>query len=77
MENGSARLDRCQDGINTYSVSFERGWRKSPDFHVQIGDPEKELKAVGNGAGSANRRWSTAGQPTKPPFIRFTPQTPD
>jgi hypothetical protein len=61
--------------------------RSDIDFRMDITiesaeDLVRELKAVGNGAGSAgmNPKWSTAppplGRPTEPPFIRFSPQIP-
>jgi RHS repeat-associated protein len=41
--------------------------------HPQVNDLIKDLKGVGNGAGSASTRYSTTTRATTPPFIRFGP----
>jgi RHS repeat-associated protein len=56
------------------------GTRSDIDFrvdasHPQVGPLIKDLKKVGNGAGSASPRFSTTHRPTRPPFIRFKPQS--
>jgi RHS repeat-associated protein len=57
--------------------------RSDIDLRIDAAHPQaealiKELQGIGNGAGTAGRKWSTnpatpGGRPTEPPFIRFTP----
>lgn len=42
--------------------------------HENVGELISDLKAVGNGAGSASRRHGTNHRPTSPPFIRTKPK---
>lgn len=52
--------------------------RSDIDFRIDSKHPQAreliaDLRKVGNGAGRADLKYSTADQPTYPPFIRFTP----
>lgn len=54
------------------------GTRSDIDFRSDTSHPQSEemieaLKKVGDGAGSAGPKWSTAKRPTTPPYIRFKP----
>jgi hypothetical protein len=60
-------------------VGEGEGTRSDIDFRIDGGHPAvndliEELKAVGNGAGSASLKYIYNFRPTKEPFIRFTPQ---
>ena len=52
--------------------------RSDIDFRIDTNHPRvaeiiEDLKRVGNGAGSAGMKWSTADRDTVPPFMRFEP----
>ena len=75
---GSRAAGTGRNVETTLPVGKGESFRSDIDFridatHPQVGNVIKDLKEVGNGAGSASTKYSTTTRPTKPPFIRFGP----
>jgi len=75
---GSRAAGEGRNIETTLPVKKGKKFRSDIDFridatHPKVDDLIKDLKRVGNGAGSASTEFSTT-RATYPPFIRFEPQ---